>query len=40
MFFTQGDPATVTFDAYPAGAINRMIVVEPDWQIKVATKRQ
>ena len=41
-FFLKGDPSEVTFDTYPAGrgAVNRMVVTKPDWQLEVATKRK
>lgn len=39
-FFLKGNAATVTFEANPAGEVDRMVIFEPDWQLTVAKKRQ
>lgn len=40
MFFLKDDPATVSFEANPDGAVDRMVITPPDWLISVAKRRQ
>lgn len=39
MFFLKGDPATISFEANPAGAVDRMVITPSDWLVSVAAKR-
>ena len=32
-FFLRGDPATVSFEESSAGVVDRMVIVERDWQL-------
>ena len=40
MFFLKGDPATISFEANPVGAVDRMVIAPPDWVISVARRHR